>query len=66
MQTNAYATICNNFFDHVRRRSPRSSGLCVVHAFNNVLVQWKLTPPVPRQMTETLKQEIKRAAGVPS
>jgi pectate lyase len=39
-QTNAYATVCNNYFDHVRRRSPRSSGLCIVHAFNNVLEEW--------------------------
>lgn len=39
-KTNAFATIYNNYFDHVRRRSPRSSGLCYVHAFNNVLVAW--------------------------
>lgn len=39
-KTNAYATVCNNVFDHVRRRSPRSSHLTVVHAFNNVLLDW--------------------------
>ncbi len=38
--TNAYATVCSNVFDHVRRRSPRSSHLTVVHAFNNVLRDW--------------------------
>lgn len=37
---NAYATVCNNYFKTVRRRSPRSSGLCYVHAFNNVLEKW--------------------------
>lgn len=40
VRTNTYATVCNNVFDHVRRRSPRSSGLTVVHAFNNVLLDW--------------------------
>jgi len=38
--TNAYATVTRNVFRTVRRRSPRSSGKCVVHAFNNVLLQW--------------------------
>jgi pectate lyase len=38
--TNAYATVTRNVFDTVRRRSPRSSGLCYVHAFNNVLNKW--------------------------
>ncbi len=37
---NAYATVCRNVFRTVRRRSPRSSGLCHVHAFNNVLLKW--------------------------
>jgi pectate lyase len=37
---NAYATVCRNLFRTVRRRSPRSSGLCHVHAFNNVLLKW--------------------------
>jgi pectate lyase len=36
-RTNAYATVCFNMFETVRRRSPRSSGRCVVHAFDNVL-----------------------------
>jgi pectate lyase len=39
-RTNAYATVCRNVFRTVRRRSPRSSGLCHVHAFNNVLLKW--------------------------
>ncbi|MEA2694221.1 MAG: pectate lyase [Acidobacteriota bacterium] len=39
-ETNAYATVCRNFFDHVRRRSPRSSNQTFVHAFNNVLEKW--------------------------
>ena len=39
-RTNAYATVCRNVFRTVRRRSPRSSGFCYVHAFNNVLLQW--------------------------
>jgi pectate lyase len=38
--TNAYATVCRNVFSKVRRRSPRSSHLTVVHAFNNVLLDW--------------------------
>lgn len=38
--TNAYATVVRNVFDHVRRRSPRSSHLTVVDAFNNVLLDW--------------------------
>jgi len=40
---NAYATVCRNVFDHVRRRSPRSSEKTVVHAFNNVLLEWGAT-----------------------
>lgn len=39
-KTNAYATVCRNVFSKVRRRSPRSSHLTVVHAFNNVLLDW--------------------------
>ena len=39
-ETNAYATVCRNFFDHTRRRSPRSSNRTFVHAFNNVLLNW--------------------------
>jgi pectate lyase len=39
-ETNTYATVCRNVFDTTRRRSPRSSGLCYVHAFNNVLNKW--------------------------
>jgi len=37
---NAYATVTGNLFRTVRRRSPRSSGLSVAHAFNNVLIEW--------------------------
>lgn len=40
LKTNAYATVCRNVFDHVRRRSPRSSQLTFVHAFNNLLMDW--------------------------
>lgn len=39
-RTNAYATVCRNVFDHVRRRSPRSSHRTLVHAFNNLLFDW--------------------------
>jgi pectate lyase len=39
-ETNTYATVCRNFFDNVRRRSPRSSNQTFVHAFNNVLKKW--------------------------
>lgn len=42
-RTNAYATVCRNFFEQVRRRSPRSSHLTVVDAFNNVLLKWGST-----------------------
>lgn len=38
--TNAYVTVYRNCLDHIRRRSPRSSGRTVVHAFNNVLLKW--------------------------
>jgi len=38
--TNAYATVCRNMFCQVRRRSPRTSHRTVVHAFNNVLLDW--------------------------
>jgi pectate lyase len=38
--TNAYATVCRNFFESTRRRSPRSSNRTFVHAFNNVLLKW--------------------------
>lgn len=37
---NTLATICNNVFQNVRRRSPRSSNGCFTHAYNNVLQQW--------------------------
>jgi pectate lyase len=37
---NTLATICNNYFRNVRRRSPRCSNGCFTHAFNNVLDQW--------------------------
>jgi pectate lyase len=43
--TNIYATVCRNFFDHTRRRSPRSSNLTFVHAFNNVLENWGTSNP---------------------
>jgi pectate lyase len=33
-ETNAYATVYRNFFESVRRRSPRSSNRTFVHAFN--------------------------------
>ncbi len=39
-KTNAYATVYRNYFQDVRRRSPRSSQLTFVHAFNNVLENW--------------------------
>ena len=39
-KTNAYATVYRNYFQNVRRRSPRSSRLTFVHAFNNVLENW--------------------------
>jgi pectate lyase len=39
-KTNAYATVVRNFFQNVRRRSPRTSRLTFVHAFNNVLENW--------------------------
>jgi pectate lyase len=39
-KTNAYATVYRNYFQNVRRRTPRSSGLTFVHAFNNVLENW--------------------------
>jgi pectate lyase len=39
-ETNAYATICRNYFENTRRRSPRSSNKTFVHAFNNVLKDW--------------------------
>lgn len=38
--TNTYATVTRNLFETVRRRSPRSSGLTIAHAFNNVLRRW--------------------------
>ncbi len=44
-ETNAYATVCRNFFDHTRRRSPRSSNQTFVHAFNNVLENWGTSKP---------------------
>ena len=44
-RTNAYATVVRNAFETVRRRSPRTSGFTVVHAFNNVLVRWGSTNP---------------------
>lgn len=37
---NTLATICNNHFRNVRRRSPRCSNGCFTHAFNNVLELW--------------------------
>jgi len=40
LKTNAYATICDNYFLRTRRRAPRSSNLTFVHAFNNVLEDW--------------------------
>jgi pectate lyase len=43
--TNAYATVYRNFFENVRRRSPRSSNRTFVHAFNNVLKQWGTSNP---------------------
>ncbi|MFL5540437.1 MAG: hypothetical protein ACJ8J0_15715 [Longimicrobiaceae bacterium] len=39
-EKNTYATVCNNVFDHVRRRSPRTTGLSVAHAFNNLLLDF--------------------------
>lgn len=44
-QTNAYATICLNYFESTRRRSPRSSNRTFVHAFNNVLEKWGTRKP---------------------
>jgi pectate lyase len=43
--TNAYATVYRNFFENVRRRSPRSSNRTFVHAFNNVLKKWGTSKP---------------------
>lgn len=40
VNTNAYATVCRNVFKQIRRRSPRSSHRTLVHAFNNVLLDW--------------------------
>jgi hypothetical protein len=40
LSTNAYATVYRNVFTTVRRRSPRSTNLTVVHAYNNVLQEW--------------------------
>ncbi|HEU0012753.1 MAG TPA: hypothetical protein VFQ45_03680 [Longimicrobium sp.] len=42
-RTNTYATIYGNYFRHTRRRSPRSTQLTLVHAFNNVLDEWGST-----------------------
>ncbi len=44
-KTNAYATICLNYFESTRRRSPRSSNRTFVHAFNNVLEKWGTSKP---------------------
>jgi pectate lyase len=38
--TDSYATVYRNYFQNVRRRSPRSSRKNFVHAFNNVLENW--------------------------
>ena len=38
--TDSYATLYRNYFQKVRRRSPRSSRKNFVHAFNNVLENW--------------------------
>ncbi len=46
-KTNAYATVYRNYFENVRRRSPRSSQRTFVHAFNNVLVNWGNGDPNP-------------------
>jgi pectate lyase len=49
VNTNAYATICNNAFLKIRRRSPRSSNQSLVHAFNNVLEDWGAPGDDPEQ-----------------
>jgi pectate lyase len=37
---NSYGTVYRNYFQNVRRRSPRTSRTTFVHAFNNVLENW--------------------------